>query len=177
MLSSLIKMEERIMMNEFPFEKVSIRLVDEPPILSSVPINSPEVAIELVGNDIKNMDREVVAVINIKQDGTPINFNIASMGAVNYSVACPRELLKSSILSNAASIIILHNHPSGSLLASKDDIQLTNKMEKICDYMGIPLRDHIIVAPGRKDYFSFLKEDMIGGNLIQGMTADRGKCR
>lgn len=123
-------------------------------------------------NDERNVENE-----NLKQDGIPINFNIASIGAVNYSVACPRELLKTSILSNAASIIILHNHPSGSLKASKDDILMTNKMEKICEQIGIPLRDHIIVAPGRVDYFSFRKENMIGSNLIQTIADGKEKAR
>lgn len=123
-------------------------------------------------NDERNVENE-----NLKQDGIPINFNIASIGAVNYSVACPRELLKTSILSNAASMIILHNHPSGSLKASKDDILMTNKMEKICEQIGIPLRDHIIVAPGRVDYFSFRKENMIGSNLIQTIADGKEKAR
>lgn len=177
MLSSLIIMEAIVMKNKFEFEKVSIRLVKEPPIMSPIPITSPEEAIDLVGKEIREMDREVVAVINLKQDGIPINFNIASIGAVNYSVACPRELLKTSILSNAASMIILHNHPSGSLKASKDDILMTNKMEKICEQIGIPLRDHIIVAPGRVDYFSFRKENMIGSNLIQTIADGKEKAR
>lgn len=123
-------------------------------------------------NDERNVENE-----NLKQDGIPINFNIASIGAVNYSVACPRELLKTSILSKAASMIILHNHPSGSLKASKDDILMTNKMEKICEQIGIPLRDHIIVAPGRVDYFSFRKENMIGSNLIQTIADGKEKAR
>lgn len=123
-------------------------------------------------NDERNVENE-----NLKQDGIPINFNIASIGAENYSVACPRELLKTSILSNAASMIILHNHPSGSLKASKDDTLMTNKMEKICEQIGIPLRDHIIVAPGRVDYFSFRKENMIGSNLIQTIADGKEKAR
>lgn len=52
--------------------------VKEPPIMSPIPITSPEEAIDLVGKEIREMDREVVAVINLKQDGIPINFNIAS---------------------------------------------------------------------------------------------------
>ena len=54
---------------------------------------------------------------------------------------------------------------------------MTNKMEKICEQIGIPLRDHIIVAPGRVDYFSFRKENMIGGNLIQTIADGKGKAR
>ena len=66
---------------------------------------------------------------------------------------------------------------SGSLKASKDDILMTNKMEKICEQIGIPLRDHIIVALGRVDYFSFRKENMIGSNLIQTIADGKEKAR
>ena len=82
------------------------------------------------------MDREVLCVINLKSDGTPINCNIVSIGAVNQSIAEPRELFEASILSNAAQMIIVHNHPSGSLEPSKIDIMLTDRMLKLTDLMG-----------------------------------------
>ena len=65
-----------------------------------------------------------------KADMTPINMNIASIGTVNASLGSPRELLKSAILSNAAAVMILHNHPSGNLSPSQADINLTDKMLK-----------------------------------------------
>lgn len=147
--------------SQFHLEVVGVRLVQETPICSAQAVNSPEAAIHLVGETIKDMDREMVCVINLQADGRPINCNFASIGALNYSMAHPRELLKSSILSNAANMILLHNHPSGNLLPSKDDIRMTDRMIKITELMGIPLTDHIIVGGDNREYFSFREKGII----------------
>lgn len=94
----------------FQLDVVSIRLVKNAPLFSDKKITSPEKAVSLMGELLCEMDREVMCVINLKADGTPINCNFASMGAINYTVTEPRELFKSSILSNAAAMIMLHNH-------------------------------------------------------------------
>ena len=94
--------------NDFKLDVVSVRLVKDAPLLSERRIISPEDAVDVVGKMLCEMDREVVCVVNLKGDNTPINCHIASIGAVNQTMAHPRELLKSSILSNAANIILLH---------------------------------------------------------------------
>lgn len=99
----------------FQLDVVSIRLVKNAPLFSDRKITGPKDAVSLVGEMLCEMDREVVCVINLKSDGTPINCNFASMGAINQAVAEPRELFKSAILSNAAKMILVHNHPSGRL--------------------------------------------------------------
>jgi len=143
------------------FEQVSVRLVKEAPLMSSTPIGTPEDAIALVGDMLCEMDREVLCVINMKTDGKPINFSIVSIGAINQSLAEPRELFKTSILSNAASLIMVHNHVSGSLVPSQSDIIVTDKMVQLSNFMGIPLLDHIIVGGENKEYFSFKGKDVL----------------
>ena len=81
---------------------VSIRLVKDAPIMSDKPIGNPIAAVELLGKQLCDMDREVLCVINLKANGVPINCNFVSMGAVDQTVAHPRELFKSAILSNAS---------------------------------------------------------------------------
>ena len=103
----------------FKLDMVSVRLVKDAPILSGVRIISPESAVEAMGSVMSEIDREVVAVINLKADGTPINASFVSMGTINAALTEPRELLKASILSNAANVIMVHNHPSGRLEARK----------------------------------------------------------
>ncbi|MFI3215075.1 MAG: JAB domain-containing protein, partial [Eubacteriales bacterium] len=132
----------------FKLEKVSVRLVKDAPLLSSVPINSPQKAVELLGQELSEMDREVVCLINLTHDMKPINCHILSIGSLNQAIVHPRELYKSSILSNAAHIILLHSHPSGNLTPSKEDIQLTTGLRKISELIQIPLLDHIIVGGG-----------------------------
>lgn len=97
----------------------------------------------------------MVCVINLKSDGTPINCNFASMGAINQAVAEPRELFKSAILSNAAKMILVHNHPSGRLEPSKEDTIMTDRILKLSCLLGIPLDDHVIVGEDNSRYFSF----------------------
>lgn len=147
--------------NAFKLDVVSVRLVREAPMASDNKIQSPEDAVSLTGAALCEMDREITCVINLRADGMPINCNFASVGALDYSLAHPRELLKSSILSNAHRIILCHNHPSGNLLPSKEDVRLTDRMKKLCDLVGIPLQDHIIIGRDNKQYFSFLEKGII----------------
>lgn len=147
--------------NDFALEVVSVRLVRDAPILSGTEIKSPEDAVRLVGRELCDMDREVVCVINLKADRTPINCHFASVGSLNYSMAHPRELLKTGILSNAAGIILAHNHTSGNLLPSEDDVKLTDRMQQVCGLVGIGLLDHVIVGGDNSRYFSFHEKGLV----------------
>ena len=142
-------------------EVVSVRLVKDAPILSEHKIESPEDAVAVLGDILCELDREAVCVINLKADGTPINCHFASMGSINQSIISPREIFKSSILSNAESMILVHNHPSGSLYPSKEDIEVTGRMIELCRLMGIPLSDHIIVGGDNREYFSMCEKGMM----------------
>ena len=157
--------------NEFKLNMVSVRLVKDVPIYSEHRLESPAAIVNAIGDLLCEMDREVLCVINLKSDNTPINCNIVSIGAINQTIAHPREMLKSSILSNAAYMILMHCHPSGSLLPSKEDSMLTDRMIKVCNMVGIPLLDHIIVARDNKKYFSF-KESGILTNAIASYNSD-----
>lgn len=147
--------------NEFKLDVVSIRLVKDAPIFSDHKITTPQNAVDVIGKQLCEMDREVVCVINLKSDNTPINCHFASIGALNQSMAHPRELFKSSILSNAANMILVHCHPSGSLQPSKEDTALTDRMARLCSLIGIPLLDHIIVAGDNSQYFSYREKEIL----------------
>jgi DNA repair protein RadC len=149
------------MKNDFMLERVSVRLVKDAPIYSENKVNSPQQAVDLVGAIMCEMDRECICVINVKSNGIPINCSFTSLGTLNASLACPRELLKASILSNAAGIVLLHNHPSGDCSPSKEDVMLTDRMQKVCEMVGIPLQDHLIVGINNREYFSFKEKGML----------------
>ena len=140
--------------------QVAIRMVEMPPLFSEEPMNGPAAAVKVMADTFRDYDREVVAVVNLRADMRPININIASIGALDQSIAHPRELLKSTILSNAAAIILVHNHPSGRLVPSVEDIGLTDRMNKICDLIGVKLVDHIIVGPGN-EFYSFQEKNQM----------------
>lgn len=156
--------------NAFKLDVVSVRLVRDTPLYSAVEIKKPEEAVSLVGETLCGMDREIVCVLNIGGDGRPINCNFASIGALNYSMAHPRELLKTSILSNAASMLLIHNHPSQSLFPSKEDVIITDRMQKLGELVGIPLMDHIIVGSGNREYFSFKEKGIMKNACINYVT-------
>ncbi|MDY6333993.1 MAG: JAB domain-containing protein [Lachnospiraceae bacterium] len=148
------------MSKKFGLDQVSIRLVKEPPLLSNEEITNPESAVRILADAFRDYDREVVGVVHLKTDNTPINMMIASIGTLNSSVAHPRELMKAAFLSNAASIILFHNHPSGRLEPSKEDIALTNRMQQLCTLAGIPVLDHIILGKDQY-YYSFREKDIL----------------
>lgn len=81
----------------YEMDRVSIRMVKEPPLLSEKPITGPGSAIEILNDYLGDFDREVMAIVNLRTDGKSINMNIMSMGTINASLACPREALKASI--------------------------------------------------------------------------------
>ena len=146
---------------KYPLPVVSIRLVKEAPLMSKIPITSPEDAVTLMGEYLSDFDREVLSVLNLRTDGTPISCAFVSMGGLNYSFAHPREMLKAAILSNAEKLIIVHNHPSGTLTPSKDDVKITDNMQQLCELIQIPLVDHVIVGGNNSSYFSFAEHRLI----------------
>ena len=135
-------------------------MVEMPPLLSDVPMDGPEAAVKVMADMLEDYDREVVAIVNLQTDGKPINMNVVSMGALDQSIAHPREILKSTILSNASAIMLVHNHPSNKLQPSMDDIATTARVKQLCDLIGVKFLDHIIVGPGR-DYYSFHQKQQI----------------
>ena len=144
----------------YKLNQVAIRMVDMPPLLSDTPMDGPEAAVKVMADMLKDYDREVVAIVNLQSDGRPINMNVVSMGALDQSIAHPREIFKSTILSNAASIMLVHNHPSGRLVPSSEDIVLTDRVKKLSDLIGVRFLDHVIVGPG-KDYYSFHQKEQM----------------
>lgn len=155
-----VKKQETEKTNMYRLNQVAIRMVEMPPLLSDVPMDGPEAAVKVMADMLKDYDREVIAIVNLQTDGKPINMNVVSMGALDQSIAHPREILKSTILSNASAIMLVHNHPSNKLQPSMDDIATTARIKQLCDLIGVKFLDHIIVGPG-KDYYSFHQKQQI----------------
>jgi len=88
-----------------------------------------------------------------------ISKKLLFMGTVNKSVVHPREIFKEAYLTSAASIICIHNHPSGNPTPSKEDIIFTNKLINISMIQGIKINDHIII--GKNNYYSFFENNKI----------------
>lgn len=143
----------------FKLDTVSVRLVKtREPVTSEEPLSSPDAVVRALAKEMSDYDREVIGVINFNAKMQPINVNFVSAGTLNYSVAHPREILKSAILSNASSMMMIHNHPSQDTTPSEADVMITDRMSQLCELAGIPLVDHIIVGGDGKEYFSFTEK-------------------
>lgn len=149
-------------MNDRGLDVVTVKLVKEEvlKLKTDERITMPIDAVRLVGDKLCELDRECVCIICLRHDGMPLNVNFASVGAVNQSIAHPRELLKPVLLNNVESFIMVHNH-LGSMTPSRQDAQITDRMVQICDLMGLQMLDHIIVCGDNSQYYSFKEHDLI----------------
>jgi len=138
--------------------QVRLRLSEAEPLYSTESITSPEIAAKVMAGALAEMDREYCCVVNLDGSNHPINFNIVSIGDINHAYVPVQNVFKSAILSNASSIMLLHNHPSGSLNPSKDDIELTRRVIEAGAIMNIPVIDHLIVAGGTAELVSIREE-------------------
>lgn len=146
---------------EIGLEIVQIRLIQDRIVYNEKPIHSPEDAVEILGNEIKDYDREVLCVLNLDGHNVIQNANIVSMGTINQTICSPREIFKSAILSNAASIILMHNHPSGDTKPSRQDLLLTKRIKEAGELIGICVKDHIIIGGRTGESYSFRKHELI----------------
>ena len=143
----------------FKLDVVSVRLVKaKEPVESDEQLTSPEAVVRALAGEMAWYDREVVGVINFDTKMRPVNVNFVSAGALDYSLAHPREILKSAMLSNAASMMMIHNHPSQDLTPSRADVEITDRMVRLGELAGIPLLDHIIIGKNGREYFSFAEK-------------------
>ena len=120
---------------------VSIRLVEEPPLYSSKELKNPCDVAELFQDFLKDCDREMFCILNLRTKNQVINVNVVGMGTLNSVLVHPREVFKSAILSNASSIILAHNHPSGDPEPSRHDIEVTKRLAEAGNLMGIEVLD------------------------------------
>ncbi|OOM11150.1 JAB domain-containing protein [Clostridium saccharobutylicum] len=138
---------------------VSLKMIKESSMLYlGRRISTPREAIEIVKVLLDCCDREKLIVCCLNTKNEPTNISTVSIGSLNSSIVHPREVFKTAILSNSASIILFHNHPSGDTNPSKEDINITERIKEAGKIIGIEMMDHIIL--GDNNYTS-LKESGI----------------
>jgi DNA repair protein RadC len=108
---------------------------------------------------LKDLKKEQFRIVLLNIKNRIIKEVLISQGSLTSSIVHPREVLKSAIKESAASIIFIHNHPSGDPEPSIDDIEITNRLCKSCTIIGINVLDHIIIGEG--GYFSFKQKQLI----------------
>lgn len=133
---------------------VKIKMVKEHSVLYSARrIQSSSDADTLVRQFLEELDREAMMVVALNAKSEPTCLQVISTGSLSSSIVHPREVFKVAILSNAYSILLAHNHPSGDTTPSQEDLNITKRIKNASEIMGIPILDHIII--GSNGYYSF----------------------
>ncbi len=156
-------------------DMVKVRLVPDYKLRSEVPLESSADAVQLLKEELSLLDREALCVLNLNAKVKPINASIVSVGDLNSTSVHPRELFKCAVLSSAAGIILMHNHPSGDSTPSNDDIQVTSRLIAAGRILGIRIIDHIIIGPENQHYSmadkGLIKE--MEESTIEGLNTDK----
>lgn len=103
------------------------------------------------------VEKFIIILLNTKNE--IINWEIISIGSLNASIVHPREVFNRAIKRSAASILVVHNHPSGHVAPSNEDINITKRLFEAGQLIGIPLIDHIIIGKGH--YYSFKEQNQL----------------
>ena len=137
---------------------VKMQFVKESRVLFDAKVSSPAVVAKMIKQMTDGSDRELVYVVSVDSRNKPIATELISMGGVNSSIIDVGNIFKHALLSNAAGVIIAHNHPSGDVSPSMEDIRVTKRIEEAGKLLNLPLLDHVIVGDMETDvYYSFLE--------------------
>ncbi|NLJ75722.1 MAG: DNA repair protein RadC [Peptococcaceae bacterium] len=112
-------------------------------------IRKPDDAAALVMEEMRHFDREHFRAILLNTKNQVIDTDNVSVGTLNSSMVHPRELFRNAIKKGAASVILLHNHPSGDPTPSKEDKDITRRVMEVGSIIGIEVMDHIIIGDNR----------------------------
>ncbi|MCC3144222.1 DNA repair protein RadC [Halanaerobium sp. Z-7514] len=122
-------------------------------------VSNPAQAAELLTSEMRFLKQEVLRTILLDVKNRVIAVPEISKGGLSSSIVHPREVFKEAIRRSSAAVILVHNHPSGDPKPSADDINITKKLQKAGEIIGIKVIDHIIIAGDK--FLSFKEENLI----------------
>ena len=111
-------------------------------------IKAPRDVFELVGCEIQALDHEVIKLVSLGPQNGLISCETISDGAASITLLRPRDVFERAFKNSATSIILVHNHPSGSPEPSESDVEVTRRLVRIGRMVGILVQDHVIVGGG-----------------------------
>lgn len=126
--------------------EIGRRLQNAPSTITPL-LNNPEAAYKFIMRDFAGEKREVFKVIALSTSGRVKRVKTMTEGTLSASLVDARAVFKFAILEDAASVIVVHNHPSGKLDPSKEDIQITKDLVYSGEFLDIPVHDHLIIGP------------------------------
>jgi DNA repair protein RadC len=131
-------------------KEVKIKTVRETgPVCNS--IQKPDAVVEIWRESVEtaqwfDTEKEAFIVFLLDMKNRVKAWNLVSLGTLNSSLVCPREVFRAACVSSAASVIVAHNHPSGDPTPSADDLRVTQQLIAAGKVLGIPVLDHIILG-------------------------------
>ena len=132
--------------------------------LNSVKITEASIVFNYYRNVFINKKQEYFYSIYLDSNKVVISEKLLFIGTLDHSLVHPREVFKEAISVSASSIICIHNHPSGNVMPSRNDIEITKRLIEIGDMLGIRVIDHVII--GSDKYYSFLENGDIQFNFV-----------
>jgi DNA repair protein RadC len=136
--------------------ELSRRILSQPKWFSNKKITSPQDVAEIFIPILRDDNKEKFIVVCLNSANKIIKHETISVGNLNSSIVHPREIFKVAIDNSSASIILIHNHPSGNPEPSNEDIRITKKIVETGKIMDIPVFDHLIIAG--ETYTSFVEK-------------------
>ncbi|MFC2010327.1 DNA repair protein RadC [Chloroflexota bacterium] len=134
------------------------RLEGYPEITEKPLVRTPEEVVSLIKGKLRGKKKEHFQALLLDTRSQLIRITEISIGSLDASIVHPREVFKEALSASAASVIFVHNHPSGDPEPSEDDVELTRRLAQAGDIMGIDVLDHIII--GDKKYLSLKREGL-----------------
>lgn len=122
-------------------------------------VNSPDDVSRLMMEEMRYFDREHFCGLYLDRKGGLLVKEVISVGSLSSTIVHPREVFKTAVKCSAASIILVHNHPSGDPTPSKEDIEMTRRLTEAGSIMGIEVIDHLVI--GQDKYCSFRERGLL----------------
>lgn len=137
---------------------VKLRVVKERDLpYGKLCVYNSEQVVKLANQIVKGADREYVMVISCDSQNMPVAIEVISIGTLTEAKVAGREVYKHAVTNSAASIIFVHNHPSGNPAPSKTDYLMTKKLQMAAELLDIQFLDHIII--GEEGLYYSMKEN------------------
>ena len=112
------------------------------------PLSSPVQAADFLMHHLRDLKREVFAIIYLDTRHQVIDYEELFLGTINGATVHPREVIRSVLEHNASAVILAHNHPSGVAEPSQSDTLLTKKLQESLDLIDVSLLDHLVIGDG-----------------------------
>ena len=139
--------------------ELSSRMNKKIDTLFNIKVTSPNIIYDYYQEKLCDKKQEYFYAVYLDNDKKIICEKLHYIGTINHSLIHPREIFKEAYICSASGIIIIHNHPSGNLTPSREDISVTNNLNEIGNLFGIKIVDHLIISS--KGYFSFVENGLL----------------